>query len=489
MKPLTILIHDYSEYALEPAEIKYTLKTLLTIAGIPWHFLPPSSSQISDLYLGRDRGQPCRLFIEMASISRDALSLPDGHVVEDGIVFLLFSQSANSQPFLRTADDGQIRQIFNDIVLTGHYLLTGRLEKYLQRDSHDRHAVQESFLYRYGLLATPIINQYGLFLRNIFKSTHPFSPPWPDGKKYAVALSHDVDYPEMIRSIEVLKYLSRHKSQSRISKIWDILQNRETFWKFKDWLELEQSHQVKSSFYFCGFKGSVLRYLFKAPDPFYDLQQQAYREIMRFIDSQDFEVGMHSSYLAYRSVEQSLREKLRVEEALGKPVWGNRQHYWHLNPDNPSETAIIHDKIGLLYDSSLSYSKHSGFRYSICSPFHFYDPVGKKPVPVLQLPPTFMDDHLFGYSSCANFPTWKSHLDTLLDSVRIHEGILVVDYHVRTLNNTFYPDWGKSYEYLVKKITACADFYCDIPLNIAKYWLQREQEIERISRDEYCNLD
>jgi hypothetical protein len=488
MKPLTILIEEHSDYALPPAESKYTLQTMLTIAGIPWHFLPPGSSKTPDLYLGRDRSRPCKLFIEMSSISKDDLKLPHGHLVEDGIVFLLFSHGSYSQPFLHRAD-GQIRQIFNDIVLTGYYLLTGQQEKFLPRDSKDRHAVQQSFLFRYKLLATPIINQYGLLFRNIFKSTHTFRPPWPEQKQYAVALSHDVDYPEMNRPIEALRYLASHRLQSRLAKIGDILQKRETFWKFMDWLELEQRYQVKSSFYFCGFQGSLLRYLFKTPDPFYDVGQKPYREIISQIDSRGFEVGMHSSYLAYRSLEQSLWEKQRVEESLGKPVWGNRQHYWHLNPNNPGETAIIHHKIGLLYDSSISYAKHSGFRYSICSPFHFYDPAARKPVPTLQLPPTLMDNHLFGYNNYANFPTYQSHIDALLEAVRTHEGVVVVDYHVRTLNSTFYPGWKESYEYLLERITSCPDFYCDIPLNIAKYWLQREQEIEGISRDEYCNLD
>jgi hypothetical protein len=488
MKPLTILIEDHSDYALRPAESKYTLQIMLTIAGIPWHFLPAGSPQTPDLYLGRDRSRPCKLFIEMSSISRDDLKLPHGYLVEDGIVFLLFSHVSHSQPLLHTAE-GQIRQVFNDIVLTGYYLLTGQQEKFLSRDSKDRHAVQQSFLFKYKLLTTPIINQYGLLLRNIFRSTHTFSPLWPEQKQYAVALSHDVDYPEMNKAIEVLRYLVSYRLQSRLSKIGDILQNRETFWKFMDWLELEQRYQVKSSFYFCGFQGSLFRYLFKTPDPFYDVTHKPYREIISYIDSQGFEVGMHSSYLAYRSVEQSLREKQRVEESLGKPVWGNRQHYWHLNPNNPVETAIIHNKIGLLYDSSISYSKHSGFRYSICSPFHFYDPVGKKPIPTLQLPPTSMDNHLFGHNKYSNFPTYQSHIDALLEAVRTHEGVLVVDYHVRTLNSTFYPGWKESYEYLLQRITASADFYCDTPLNIAEYWLQREQEIRGISKDEHCNLN
>ena len=210
---------------------------------------------------------------------------------------------------------------------------------------------------------------------------------------------------------------------------------------------------------------------------------------MNYLVQNGFEVGMHSSYLAYQSASRFRTEKIAVEEVLGKPVLGNSHHYWHMNPINTSKTALIHSRIGLLYDSSIAFSHRAGFRYGICSPFHLYDSVGNQRVITLELPPTLMDDHLFQYAKYSYFGKYQFEIDALLDSVRKHGGIFVADYHVRGLNDTFFPGWGESYKYLLSKINESNDFYCDTALDIAKYWLDREKTIHEESIDEDCSVN
>ena len=107
----------------------------------------------------------------------------------------------------------------------------------------------------------------------------------------------------------------------------------------------------------------------------------ALRILLNDLSQNGFEVGLHSSYLAYHSLDRFRAEKARVEETLGKTIYGNRHHYIHLNPNDPSETALMQHQIGLLYDSSICFLKRSGFRRGICSPFHLYDSKGHRPVP------------------------------------------------------------------------------------------------------------
>lgn len=285
---------------------------------------------------------------------------------------------------------------------------------------------------------------------------------WPAHKKYALALTHDVDYPEMIKLVEIIR---------KPQKAWDILTGNENFWKFTEIVTLEKSYGLKSAFYFCGLKGNLVRYLLKAPDPFYDVRKEKYRQLMRFLMQEGFEVGMHASYLAYRSEEGFRAEKQRVEEALGGPVYGNRHHYYNMNPVNPCETALIQSRIGLVYDSSVNF-RSRGFIPDACLPFHFYDPTHKRPIPLLELPVTLNDEQLFRYKKY----DYRTEIDALLDLVRDTGGIFVANYHERFLNDTFYPEWRKSYEYLLKRITEKNDFYCDTPLNIAKYWLEKEKK-------------
>ena len=95
-----------------------------------------------------------------------------------------------------------------------------------------------------------------------------------------------------------------------------------------------------------------------------------------------------------------------------------------------------------------------------------------------------MDDHLFKYFGLSYFSKPEFEIDALINSVKEHAGLFCVDYHVRGFNETFYPKWVESYEYILMKIIEDGDCYSDTPLNIAKYCANREEHILHESRDE-----
>ena len=485
MKPVRIIIEKSPEGSLTISEIKYAFRTLLSIAGLPFHFIE-KEREGADICYGRACLGDSGLFIEMADIRKENIGRPIKVVKENNQVFFLFTNRQREDNLL--IGGNHHTWIWNDIILSSFYLLSGWEERFIHRDRKDRHLIQESSLYREKLLHHPIVNQYSTILRDFFRASHQPVPLWPSNKKYAVALSHDVDYPEMIRWIEVLRYLLKYKMQSKLTKVMDIFTGKENFWKFENWVDLENRYGLKSAMYFCGVKGSLLRYFLRAPDPFYDVQQDEFKRVLEYLVQNGFEVGMHSSYLAYQSIDRFLKEKKTIEESLRESIYGNRHHYWHMNPDNLSETAVMHEEIGLLYDSSICFAKRSGFRFGICSPFHLYDPIRQGPVGVLELPTSLMDDHLFKYFGLSYFGNPQFEIDALINSAKEHGGLFFVDYHVRGFNETFYPKWVESYEYILRKITEDGDFYSDTPLNIAKFWKKREEEILRESKDEYCGV-
>jgi hypothetical protein len=452
----------------------------LSIAGLPFHFIK-DEKECADIYYGKARVGDHGLFIEMADVRKENIRRPIKAVRENNHVFLLFSNRQREDNLLVGSNNNTC--IWNDIILSSFYLLSGWEERFIDRDKKDRHTVQESFLYQEQLLHRAIVNQYSTILRDFFRTSHNPIPLWPSNKKYAVGLSHDVDYPEMIRWIEVLRYLVKHKKQSKLTTVIDILRGKENFWRFEDWVKLENRYGLKSAMYFCGVKGSLLGYFLKAPDPFYDIRQEQFKRVFDYLIQNGFEVGMHSSYLAYQSIERFLEEKKTVEKSLGEPIFGNRHHYWHMNPDNLSETAVMHEKIGLYYDSSVCFAKRSGFRFGICSPFHLYDPIRQGEVEALELPASLMDDHLFKYFRLSYFNEPHFEIDALINSVKEQGGLFFIDYHVRGFNETFYPKWVESYQYILEKISEDGDFYSDTPLNIANLWKRREENILRESKD------
>lgn len=481
LRLIDILIEKNENSCLAEFEIKYVLETLCIVAGVPWRFLPAGFEGDVHIYYGNRPRPNAGLVIQMET---EKGKQPQRKLItgKDGTVFLDFFGNSSDDP-LEYSSDGRLRRISNDIIYTAFDLLTGVGEIGVPRDRWEIHDVRETFLYKNKLLHVPIVDHYAQLLKNAFSDRLSFLPKWPDGKKIAVMLSHDTDYPEMLRPIEMLRYTVQQKrvDLKKLSEIWT---GAETFWKFDDWMHLEESFQTRSAFYLCPFKGSLLRYFFIAPDTFYDIRKKKYKDIANRLHRHGFEVGLHASFFAHKSLKAFKGEKDKLERILQVPVAGNRHHYWRLNHDDPSTTAVIHEKAGLLYDSSMAFDRHSGFRYSVCTPYHLYSKPDKRGLSILQLPPTLMDDQLFGAASLTSFANYREHIDHLVKVIYQYEGLFVADFHTRVLNETFFPEWGSAYRYMLEKLTEHRDFYNDTPENIARYWLHREQLLKAASINE-----
>ena len=62
--------------------------------------------------------------------------------------------------------------------------------------------------------------------------------------------------------------------------------------------------------------------------------------------------------------------------------------------------------------------------------------------------------------------------------------LTMVDFHVRVLSKSFYPGWLEAYTFLLDKITEQDDFYCDTPLNIARWYENNNPNRRQVIRKE-----
>lgn len=479
MKPLKIFIELNKESLLNISEVKYVFKTLCDIAGIPWHFINKNREKETDITYSFSQPENTKLWIKQATKQSTIESLKSFKSNE----IILFDIECENLATPVFSDNEGNTKIFYDMVFSSFLLLTGGFEKAIVKDRWDRHQIKDVLLYQQNLLHTPIIDGYVMFLKNHFEKSHSFVPKWPNGSKVALALSHDTDYPEMIKPIEALRY-TFHNKTINLKKIIDILKGKESFWRFHEWVNIEESFGFKSAFYMCSFKGNLVRYFLIAPDTFYDIRKSKFKEVANHLLLKGWEIGLHSSFNAYKSKKSFESEKFILENTFNTKVVGNRHHYWHLNQEKPYETCKIHQEVGFLYDSSLAFEKHSGFRNGVSSPFCVFDPENKKEIDIIQIPPCLMDDHLFGYAQNTSFSNYKEHIDSLIDSVYMHEGLFMTDFHVRVLNETFFPEWGNAYKYILMTFKNRGGVYNSTPHDIASHWKNRLESIRQFCVDE-----
>jgi hypothetical protein len=480
---LKIALDLNQDCALDAKEATYIFETLCITLGVSWQIIKVKGINHSDIdiYYGNTTTINAKIIIIANKLEN--LQAKPNLIKKNEHVFFQFTGKLLNEIVLK--DRRGNTHISNDIIYTLFYLLTGKDESNIERNRWDQHDIKQSVLYQNDLLHKPLFNNYVNMLHGFLRDSVYFIPKWEKGKKAALALSHDTDYPEIIRSIEIIRYLLKNKGKSKFQKVLGIANGSEHFWKFEDYVRLEKLYGAKSAFYFCPIHSSLIRYFLSAPDPFYNTSKKKFRDISMKLVESGFEVGLHSSYFAYKSLTSFKREKNKLQKDFNNPILGNRHHYWHMNPENPSNTWDIHEQSGLFYDTSLSFEQHSGFRYSICTPFKPWHQKTSRVIDLYQIPPSLMDDHLFGYDNLNSFNNYQEQIESLSDSILENEGVLVADFHVRVLNNTFFPEWGTAYEYLLKTVTRNNDFQIDTPLNICKHWDQREQLIRKNSRNEY----
>ena len=436
-------------------EIKYVFRTLLRLAGFAHEFVwmqQVDTNERVDIYYGRKAETDAPIHITACGKSfADAPEMEVRKVAEsEGVSFLEFFDSNGQKAFT----PNKTRLTFaNDIVFASYWLLTGARETHYARDSLDNFKLDGSSFLKNSLAAKPLVSMYGSLIRRFFKELgyEPLDHPWISREaEAAFVVSHDVDYPQIIRSIECLRLLKSRGLKS-LPSIKGVLNGTNNFWRFSDWVEFEKRFGIRSAFYFMARKGSLFQYATGTPDGLYDIRTPEFIELFRYLKDEGCEVGLHASYNAYHDVDQLRREKTLLEDLVGLHVEGNRHHYWRLNPAAPYETLHKHQQVGLSYDSSLAFEFYPGFRRGICHPFRVFHPTERCELDLVELPPAWMDDHFDRRLEQNRIVDPESYALGLVNMARATSGVVVVDYHARGMNADFYPRYGPWLQQFIEK--------------------------------------
>ena len=463
-KPLRVRIDGGAAGDLQAAAARYALQTLTVTACLPVTFVDHGEA---DIVYGREPRllAPGGVFIRRRPVP--ASPFDSAKVAWDGDYASLYFDGVRPQaPFHA---DGRLH-VDADVVLATFLLLTGALEQGAAVDRHGCHLLRDLPLYRLGLLHHAPVNHYADILKSAFSENRTSREP-----HYVAALSHDVDYPEMVRSIELVRLIVQRGRRITRRETIDVLTGRSHFWKFGEWMEMERTFGFRSAFYFCGYGGSLPGYALRAPDPFYDVGARRFRELMPRMVADGFEIGLHASYNSWRDVNMMKREIERIERSSGRRVLGNRHHYWHTGDGPVWRTARLHAEAGLLYDASAGLERRIGFRHGICTPFRYYDFERARASDVLQLPSCLMDSQFFTYRDLSFFDDPWAEVEMVLRELRRFGGLFLANFHNRVLNGTFFPGWKEAAMRLYE--TFAEDGACQVmlPQEHARQWLDREK--------------
>jgi peptidoglycan/xylan/chitin deacetylase (PgdA/CDA1 family) len=255
-----------------------------------------------------------------------------------------------------------------------------------------------------------------------------------------VALTHDVDrtvktYQCLTHSVKALRTRNFDKALYHIGS-WR--RRKDVYWQFNDILKVEESYGVKSTFFFLNesYPFRILKPLtWKLAGLFvYNIQEPRVKEIIRYLDNNGWEVGVHGSYGSFQNRQLLQVEKDTLERIVGHPVIGIRQHFLNWN----QSTWDLQREVGFLYDSTWGLNIGIGFKQNRVNPFA---PFGDS---FTVFPMAIMD------SCYVEERNRTSKLRELIEKVIANDAVLVVNWHSNRFNKQEFSQYMDTYIELIE---------------------------------------
>ena len=266
-----------------------------------------------------------------------------------------------------------------------------------------------------------------------------FRPVYPDGKKFAVCVSHDVDHL-FLNQTPQRKFVNgtvdilRGKLSEGLTSFGSLIKEK----IFKDYdlhnlINLNDTYHVRSTYYFLSLQ--------KGEEDF------NYR--LRYIGDQlntvlktGNEIGLHGGHKAFNDLVKISQEKKMLEDAVGMKVQGYRNHF--LKFEIPLTWNNLQQS-GFVYDSTLGYPDCIGFRNGMCYPFYPFDINRNQFLEIIELPLTVMDATLFYYMRLNSDIAFKI-CKQIIDRIKECQGVFTLLWH----NNFITGEMGSVYRRILE---------------------------------------
>ena len=276
---------------------------------------------------------------------------------------------------------------------------------------------------RYDRFPYYLSRQRNIFEPSVSKSLieNGLSPQYPDEKKFAVCLTHDIDIVRPSRFYSIFgaaRAFVRGNLTNAIKFPFSRINNKlNPFWNFKEIMELEAKYDAKSSFYFLTLEPGESDYSYKIEDVEYELGT---------ISDNGWEVGLHGGHESYNNLEDIKKKKQKLEKVLGKGVIGYRNHCLRFKTPNTWELL---SKAGFKYDSTFGYADCVGFRNGMCHPFKPFNLNTGQHIDILEIPLTIMDATLLRDYMQLDFKKAWEFTKGLIDTVEQLNGVITILWH------------------------------------------------------------
>lgn len=274
--------------------------------------------------------------------------------------------------------------------------------------------------------------------------------PWPNGRRWAAALSHDLDVVAWWPVFTALR-LAELATRRELARAATVVVNavlsigRPVVWNsIVDLLATEASHEVRSTwFVLCGTPSLATA---RAGDLTYRPESGAARRILDAVKRAGHEIGLHGSFATSGDHAAFAAQRARLASLTGTPVTGVRQHYLRMRAGStPRGMALA----GFDYDSTYGYADRNGFRLGVADVVPLWDAERGAPSGIDEAPFTWMDRALSKYQRVEDPNAWIADAFVLADACRAVDGMWVGIWHPNLATPLGFPGAESAYGHLL----------------------------------------
>jgi len=408
-----------------------------------------------------------------------------------------FSKRAITTPVLYSNNDdlyyGKFQfDIFANIFLN---LVNYHAHSSFTEDNFGKMADSNTFLHEYSLFS--YINVFLWLIDNFLqnsvkeKKTHFLVKKefWPSAENFAVAVSHTIDRLQKWNTSSIFSstfnelmmfYKVQYNLKSFFSKSKYMITNIEEYWNFEEIYEIEDKYKIKST-YFWGVESD------SNEDVDYNIEEPDIAEEMRKIKDKGNEIALLASAKSYRSDSHSRQKKVLLKAINDKNI-GVRQKKFKYDFE---VTPELHNKNEYIYDSSMSFLNHIGFKNGIGFPYRIFSQRKKNKTRktgfyfkknCLEIPLSFSDNALkISRTKVLTYEKAIELMNKLIKAMNSVNGLLTLDFSISNFANVNYAPilFEETLEILKQKKVFWGTYQ-----EIAEWWKKRETVlIKELSKD------
>jgi len=474
--------------AWENRAARYAIETVARLLDLPWRVAPPGAAAGEGeavVFIGA----PVRAPLDAAAVVAVGAWKPWEAA---GLALARFEDVPLPCPGGAFAPPADPRELPEPWLRAIGFMLAREEERASsRRDQWECFSGTFSRLHELGVLEQPLVDLLAAQLARRIAAwcerrgvrAEP-TPRWKNGARFSVALTHDVDDVRLY-SLRLAWRLIAHGPRSYALRKGVATALRtlaragragDPYWNFDRWAAEESRRGFRSCFYFCP-PAPARRHEYDAHYTMGDAVEFEGRRItvgglVRSLAERGFEIGLHGGYHSHLDAGELFREKRQIEEALGRPVAGVRQHFLRFEA---ARTWSAQEEAGFGYDSTLGYNEAIGFRAGIAAPFHPWDAERGRAMDLLELPLTAMDGALFRIMKL-DAATAAAKVREHLEHVEAVGGLAVLLWHPNAAAEEHFPGWWPCYLAALDHIAA-RNAWVATPAEIAAWWRERDARL------------